>query len=194
MRRLLALLVVLSLVLTACAGASAGPSGVVSLESDAPDPAASATAEPSVDPEDAMLAFARCMREQGVDLPDPGAGGGGPIRVGGEDGIDPDTFRAANEACREHLEGVIGEEGPQLTPEQRDAMLAFARCMREHGVPMPDPGDGGFIVEAGGEDDLPDPNDPTFRAAEEACRHLMGDAFPEPEGAAPGVPVGGGEG
>jgi hypothetical protein len=194
MRRLILLLAILSLALAACGGAAAAPSGVVSLQSDQPD--SSRTPEPSVDPEEAMLAFSRCMREQGVDIPDPGAGGG-PVRVGGDEGIDPEKFQAANEACREHLEGVIGEEGPQLTPEQRDALLAFGRCMREHGIDMPDPGEGGFVVPAGGDEEVPDLNDPTFRAAEEACRHLMADLVPEPEGAGPGagpgLPAGGGD-
>ena len=141
-----------------------------------------------------MLAFARCMREHGVEVPDPGSGQG-MIRVGGEDGLDPEEFQAANEACREHLDGVVSEEGPRLTPEQRDAMLAFARCMRENGVDMPDPNDdGGFVVPVGGEgDEMPDFNDPTFKAAEEACRHHLGEMVPEGGGPAPAVPAGGGD-
>jgi hypothetical protein len=174
------MLVVLTLSLAACGGAAAAPSGVASLESAAPD--ASATPRPSVDPEEAQLAFAECMRENGIDMPDPGGGGGGALfRVGGPDGVDVETFEAANEACRHHLEAVMGEGGQELTPEQRDAMLAFAQCMREHGIDMPDPGTGGpggvFIGRAGGGDG-PDPNDPEFREAMDACREHLGDAFP----------------
>ena len=195
------LLLAAATVLAGCAGAAAAPSGVVSLESTSPDE--SATPSASVDPEAAMLAFTACMREQGIDLPDPGSGEPTVIRVGG-DGFDPEEFEAANEACRHHLRGVISEEGPQLTPEQEDALLAFAQCMREHGVDMPDPGDGGFVAPVDGDGPtagaFPDPNDPEFRKAEEACRHHMGDALPDrvgpggpggAEGAMPGLPVGG---
>src|SRR5207253_2334340 len=39
-------------------------------------------------PEGAMLAFARCMREHGIDMPDPDtSGGGGMVNIGG-DGSD----------------------------------------------------------------------------------------------------------
>jgi hypothetical protein len=65
--------------------------------------------------QDRMLAFTECMREHGVDMPDPQFGeGGGFLRVGpGADGndegpaFDPnDTdFQAAQEACRELLPG-----------------------------------------------------------------------------------------
>ena len=64
-----------------------------------------------------MLDFARCMREHGIDMPDPGEGGmifnvGGP----GEDGsFDKDTFEAAQEACQDLLPGRLGgEDGPGL--------------------------------------------------------------------------------
>ena len=54
-------------------------------------------------------------------------------------------------------------------------MLAFAQCMREHGVDIPDPqfGEGGG---AGLRLRSSNPNDPKFREAEEACR----DKLPEP--------------
>ena len=52
-----------------------------------------------------MLAFSACMREHGVDYPDPDVSGGGiSIEIGGPDaagGIDPSSekFQAAQEAC-----------------------------------------------------------------------------------------------
>jgi hypothetical protein len=203
MRKIPILLVLLlaAFVLGACSGATAAPSGVVSLESS--DSSASGSAEPSasVDPEEAMLAFTKCMRDEGIDLPDPGSGDRGVVRIGGEDGFDPEEFQAANDACRHHLDGVIGEDAPELTPEQKDAMLEFAQCMREHGVDMPDPGEGGVmigIVGSAGGDGGPDtngapgaidPNDPTFQEAEEACRHLMTDAFPDRGGPGSGPAV-----
>ena len=59
-------------------------------------------------------------------------------------------------------------------------MLAFTECMRDHGVDMPDPqmanaGDGRRqgrrrVIAVEG-----DPNDPTFKKANEACEPLMAE-------------------
>jgi hypothetical protein len=57
------------------------------------------------DPEmrERMLAFAECMRDNGVEsFPDPQAGGG--IQIGPEQADDPD-FEAAQETCREEMGG-----------------------------------------------------------------------------------------
>jgi hypothetical protein len=59
-----------------------------------------------------------------------------------------------------------------------DAMLDYARCMRRHGVDMPDPqfADGGVAVigRAGGPGAAGDgPSKATFEAAEKACKPIM---------------------
>lgn len=73
--------------------------------------------------EDAQLAWAECMRENGVDVPDfePGAGNvqvfGDPIddsdpqASGGfdDDGFDFEAFEQANEACNEVFENTLGD-------------------------------------------------------------------------------------
>ncbi len=127
------------------------------------------------DPERAMLDFARCMREHGIDMPDPKPGEGGTARFeapsgGGGQLPDQSRFLEADKACR-HLMGDAGP--PQLSPEDekevQDAMLAFTRCMREHGleIPDPEPGGGGILARAG---EGTDPRSPHFQAAEKDCR------------------------
>ena len=125
--------------------------------------------------QEAALEFAKCMREHGIDMPDPtfnadGAGGGGVmIEAGGPgEAIDPEEMDAANEACQPIMEAVRGEFEPP-DPEELEQMTAealeFAQCMREHGVDMPDPQfseDGAMTVSVGagrlGEDgEGPDP-------------------------------------
>ena len=60
-----------ALVATACGGAEDDVAvGVASLSDQATSSTALADGEMSSD-EQALLAFTRCMREQGVDLPDP---------------------------------------------------------------------------------------------------------------------------
>lgn len=109
---------------------------------DAPDGSPPTTAEPR-DPETALLEFAACMRSHGVDMPDPQITeeGGISMHIGaGPDG-SPADLDAAHEAC-EHLmpSGPMTRDGNDFDPtEMQDEMLAFTRCMREHGVDMPDP-------------------------------------------------------
>jgi len=174
----------LAAVLAGCSGGGATPSGVATLDDPAASAAPGASEAPaaSVSPEDAMLVFAKCMREHGVDMPDPvvSADGRMTVSIGSEGGkpIDQKTMQAADEACK-HLMPARPDGGPsQMTPEQQDAMLAFAKCMREHGVDMPDPdfGSGGGPVMIGGDGIAFD--SPTFKAADEACRSILPDAMP----------------
>src|SRR5438552_2071506 len=89
--------------------------------------------------EDKMRDFAKCMREHGVDMPDPkpaGDGGGMAITLGGKDG-DTSKLDSAQQACK-HLMPNGGEMKP-MSAEELDKARKQAKCMREHGVDMPDP-------------------------------------------------------
>lgn len=134
--------------------------------------------ETSTDPQAAALAFAKCMRENGVDIPDPKPvedggmvqlGPGGPGAAGGE------TFEKAQKACAKYAEDMGGAAlGGELSEADKEQMLQFSRCMREQGIDMPDPDfDGGV-----GAIDLPIPSDAQgrakFEAAQEACDEFFG--------------------
>ena len=58
--------------------------------------------------QETMLEFASCMREHGVDMPDPDFSGGGARMQfrAGAGGVDPEspTFQKAQEACQEILQ------------------------------------------------------------------------------------------
>jgi hypothetical protein len=163
----------------ACTATAAGP-GVATLE-ESQEPGAAPSASPSMSPEDALLAFAECMREHGIDMPDPQfdttEDGGAVIGIaGGSADIDKDEFREADEACRSLLAAAMPGNGDmQMSPEDEEKLLEFARCMREHGIDFPDPGTGGFVFEAGpeGRQGGIDPEDPDFQAAQEACGELL---------------------
>jgi hypothetical protein len=142
-----------------------------------------------VDPQAAFLAFAACMREHGVDMPDPqfqtGPNGGGSLSVtvnGDPNTGGDDPVKKADEACRHLIQGVtLGQgNGPGMDPATQEALLKFSACMRDHGIDMPDPqfdGNGGAMLRLGGPDGAAGPAfDPTsseFKTAEDACRHLM---------------------
>jgi hypothetical protein len=127
--------------------------------------------------QDAMLAYTKCMREHGVEIPDPEPGERG-LRMVTPKGAPPEEMRDAENACRKHLEAI---EPPELSGEQqeelKEAALAHARCMREHGIDMPDPtfGEDGLTVQRIGPESGIDPNSSKFREAEEACRDELPD-------------------
>jgi hypothetical protein len=157
----------LTLALSACGGGGGG--------AGAPDGSRQAT-----DRREGALRFAQCMREQGIDHPDPDANG--LFRIKPDQGFDPQSakFRKAADACQKYL----AEMGPppELSEEDRkkmeEQMLAFARCMREQGIDMPDPNfdGGGFTFEVG--PNGLDPSDPDFRAAEQECRQYSPELNP----------------
>ncbi len=134
------------------------------------------------------LAFARCMREHGIDLPDPQTSGGGMVRITPGEGFDPGDPRArrAQEACRDELPAAGPEDLPaDERRELRERALRFTQCLREQGLDAPDPdADGGLRIGPG---QGIDPQDPRFRRAEAACR----DRAPVP---VPGPATGDGEG
>ncbi len=122
----------------------------------------------SVDPEEQARQYAKCMREHGVDMPDPD-GGRVTIRASGGPG-DTEKLDKAQEACK-----AYAPSGPLRTPdaEELEQMRQWATCMREHGVDIPDPdpgGGGGVRIQA-------KPDDPTFKAAEEACKDKLPGAL-----------------
>ncbi|MEU9118486.1 hypothetical protein AB0C96_01260 [Streptomyces sp. NPDC048506] len=83
------------------------------------------------DPRESMLQAARCLRKQGLDVPDPDGGGG--LQIGGP-GISKEKIDAAVKACQRYM------GGGSTTQAQKDSNLKIARCMRKHGLDWPDEG------------------------------------------------------
>ncbi|MEV0588598.1 hypothetical protein [Nonomuraea sp. NPDC050310] len=102
----------------------------------------SPSASPSVDRQQAALKFAQCMRENGVQMEDPGANG--MIKIQGGPG-DREKVEKAQKACQQHMQGSVGDRAGGLSKEEHDRLLKFAQCMRDNGVPMDDPGMDGRI-------------------------------------------------
>jgi hypothetical protein len=175
----------LALALAACGGSSDGD-GVASLGGDgaAADNNGADSAKAAKDPQQQALDFAKCMREHGIDMPDPEVDDQGRIKVrvgagGAGKRPDPQKLEAAQKACGSLMGG--GGDGPaQLDPEDRDAMVAFARCMREHGIDMPDPTGGGLTVRREGDGGI-DPKSKEFQEAEKACNHHLANLRPRNE-------------
>lgn len=132
------------------------------------------------DAQEAALAYAECMREHGIDMPDPEVDDNGMIsmEMGGEGAdLGSDEMAEAQEACQDLLP-EMEEPSEEEKAAIEDAMLEFAKCMRENGVDMPDPSDnGGGGVTIGGDEkgveSVVDFEDPEFQAAQEACKDLL---------------------
>jgi hypothetical protein len=175
---MLGLGLVLGLGAAACGGSPDG-NGVATLGGDgasAQQGTGGGSGSASKDPQQAALEFAKCMREHGVDMPDPEVDSKGRIRVtvrAGRGQADPKKLEAAQRACG-HLMGGGGEGPGKLDPKAQDAMLAFARCMREHGIDMPDPTGNGLLFNSKRGQE-PDPSSSKFKEAERACDHHLGD-------------------
>jgi hypothetical protein len=125
---------------TACSGAGDDPDGVASIsESNTPSSAAQAgDGDSNGDSDvDQMRAYAKCMRENGVDMadPDPNSPGSGGIAVNGPE--EKDTADKAMAACKHLMPN--GGEPEKPSAEDLDAMRATAKCLREHGIDVKDP-------------------------------------------------------
>lgn len=166
MRRLLPLLAILTMALggtVACGDDD--PGGIATANGTDSDGAAG---EAELTDHEQALAFTECMRENGVDMPDPDPGGG--IVMQRSDSLNLEDVQRAREACN-HL-APEGLRGGQMDPETLDQLREFTQCMRDNGIDMPDPDPDGGAFRVGGEDGV-DPSSPEFEAAMEACEDVL---------------------
>jgi hypothetical protein len=164
------LLLVLALALAGCGGGgNDGNDGVASL--GGADKATTTTSPAGGDFKQQALAYARCMRQHGINMPDPKFDAQGRLAQQNPPGLGPGDpkFDAAEQACKQYLPG--GGEPEKPDPQLQQQMVAYARCMRQHGINLPDPKLGEGINVDGGKG--VNPNDPKFKAADQACQQYV---------------------
>lgn len=185
-----------ALLLAAC-GSSGDDAQVASLAGgSAATGDTTSTTLSQADTQQAMLDFAACMRENGVNMADPTFDANGNVQGGlgpGNGGVDPrsDEFQAAQEACGDELAGVQfggpgGAGGFDRTGTQ-DGLNNFTACLRDEGLQVDDItlGDG---PGAGGPGGPP----PTDGGTDGSTAGSGGGGFTG--GPPPGAPDGGGTG
>ncbi|MCL9760229.1 hypothetical protein [Frankia sp. AiPa1] len=156
---LLFLLLLPVLMLVACSDSGGGGTGQAAAAAGAP------SAGPTGDP---LLAYAQCMRDNGVQVPDPKPSQPGSLYAG----VDTSSvaFKTADKACAGLLSSVVQDrekQDPDQVDQKNAELLALAGCLRSHGINVPDPVPG----QSGGPfgKNL-DRNDPTVSKALKACQ------------------------
>lgn len=184
MKRWISLVALLALLTGAC-GDDDSSDAVASLEETTTTSTTDAN-EAVLDAEEAALAFAQCLRDEGLDVEDPEVDGEGQyhfrqiVREPGE--AVSEQAQAALEVCEPIIEGIISQFRLVDDTAFADGLLGFAQCMRAGGLvdwPDPDPtwtrgsgdGSGGHIPGLGafGDVDL-DLTDPAQATVFDACR------------------------
>ena len=121
------------------------------------------------------------MRNNGVNgFPDPDRVGPADHRRGRERLVYRHQQRDVQPGD-ERVQGLQppGFTGAKVTPSQRTARLAFAQCVRDHGVPdFPDPAPNGPLIDT---NRIPSANTPTGMSALNAATHKCGN-FAVPAG------------
>ena len=149
----------LAFLVAACGGSDgATDDGVVSLEDASGTDEVVADDSTTDDVEQSALAFAECLREQGLDVPDPefdGEGGFafnfGEIFGGPGQGGPNEDFQEAFGECGDLLAGVAQQfQNDFDQTELEDGLLAFAECMRDGGIDVADPDLSAFTPGEGG--------------------------------------------
>jgi len=123
---------------------------------------------------DVLLQYAQCMRDNGVQIPDPKPNDPSSLYVG----VDKNSpaFQSANKVCGSILQGVVEDRknnNGKDAQQQQDKLLALAQCLREHGVDVPDP-------VAGAEKPFGDSLDRTNPAVAKAIQACNANATAQP--------------
>lgn len=177
-RYMMAAVVSLALLGGACGGSDKQSNGVASVNGQQAS-SKDKDGEKKQNAQDAALAYAKCMRKNGAEVPDPDARGMFEITPGSKM-PDEEAMKKGDEACkaeRSAMQGSIG--GPDKDLDEK--ALKMARCLREQGIDVPDPKahEGGGTSMDVDEDKI---NDPAFKKAMSTCSKQVG--MPEPGAAA----------
>ena len=97
--------------------------------------------------EEGVLEFAQCMREEGINFPDPTFDIDGNPQFDNLEIENEEEFESAFENCEDILRNALPEQfdlDPEVEAALVDASLEFSQCMRDQGIDFPDPKPGEF--------------------------------------------------
>jgi hypothetical protein len=165
------------LLFTVCALAAAS-SLLAGCGGGSTDAAARTEAAASHRSDQGMVQFARCMRQNGVNMPDP-------VHRPGHDGLSidlpergpatTDAYRACGHFMQATIELKQRAAARSITPAVRLGLIHYAGCMRGHGISMLDPDALGQLTlgNVAGMGNGFGRYTPQFHSADQSCRHLL---------------------
>ena len=130
-------------IFTACTIGGEESQGVVTIESTT----ATTVADEETTFEEGVLEFAQCMREEGINFPDPTFDIDGNPQFDNLEIENEEEFESAFENCEDILRNALPEQfdlDPEVEAALVDASLEFSQCMRDQGIDFPDPKPGEF--------------------------------------------------
>ena len=130
-------------IFTACTIGGEEPQGVVTIESTT----ATTIVDEETTFEEGVLEFAQCMREEGINFPDPTFDIDGNPQFDNLEIENEEEFERAFENCEDILRNALPEQfdlDPEVEAALVDASLEFSQCMRDQGIDFPDPKPGEF--------------------------------------------------
>jgi hypothetical protein len=169
MRRMFAIPILICWLAPAAACSPAANTGIPTANGSA-----SASASPAAGSDD-MTAYAKCIRDHGVNVPDPAPGVNARAWIRQQAEANP-AFDAAAVACVNVAPADSGERGHQATEQELEQLRAFAVCMRAHDIDMSDPTPEGSLRVGGRLEHATKAQlgaDPAYQAAQEACKDKL---------------------
>ena len=130
-------------IFSACTIGGEESQGVVSIESTTE----TTIVDEEITFEEGVLDFAQCMREEGVNFPDPTFDIDGNPQFDNLEIENEEEFESAFENCEDILRNALPEQfdlDPEVEAALVDASLEFSQCMRDQGIDFPDPKPGEF--------------------------------------------------
>ena len=130
-------------IFSACTIGGEESQGVVSIESTTE----TTIVDEEITFEEGVLDFAQCMREEGVNFPDPTFDIDGNPQFDNLEIENEEEFENAFENCEDILRNALPEQfdlDPEVEAALVDASLEFSQCMRDQGIDFPDPKPGEF--------------------------------------------------
>jgi len=131
------------LIFSACTIGGEESQGVVTIDSTT----ATTVIDEEVTFEEGVLNFAQCMREEGINFPDPTFDIDGNPQFDNLEIENEEEFETAFENCEDILRNALPEQfdlDPEVEAALVDASLEFSQCMRDQGIDFPDPKPGEF--------------------------------------------------
>ena len=130
-------------IFAACTIGGEESQGVVTIESTT----ATTVIDEETTFEEGVLEFAQCMREEGINFPDPTFDIDGNPQFDNLEIENEEEFESAFENCEDILRNALPEQfdlDPEVEAALVDASLEFSQCMRDQGIDFPDPKPGEF--------------------------------------------------